>query len=217
MNPHNENSSIAELRETFFGDVPLGQWAEHGDDEPWSNFRAAAEAQARGDEDGVQSALEQVISTEGLESRHYLQAWSALRDLGFGPDPDDAKHVYGVVLDVPVETGMDTLAAYEDGRARYINYSGQVIIWESPEVDEEIDALIAKLIAAGRDLAEAIGPWEGPRPPVGAGNTRVSLLTPSGLHFGEGPYAALSGAPIATPTFDAATELLVALTQRAGG
>jgi hypothetical protein len=45
----------------------------------------------------------------------------------------------------------------------------------------------------------------------------VSLLTPSGLHFGEGAYEALSGAPIATPTFRAATELLVALTKRAGG
>jgi hypothetical protein len=209
--------SMSDLRETLFGDMPLDRWAAHGEDAPWSSFREATRARARGKGDDARRALEQVIATQGLESRHYLQAWSALRELGVAPPSHEAKRVYGVVLDVPVESGLDTLAAYEDKRARYFNYSGRVIIWDSPGADREIDDLIATLIAAGSDLVAAIGPWEGPRPTLGAGNTRVSLLTASGLHFGEGAYEALSGAPIATPTFQAANALLVALTERAGG
>jgi hypothetical protein len=208
---------MSDLRETLFGDVPLDRWAAHGDGAPWSSFREATHARANGNDDSARRALEQVIAMQGLESRHYLQAWSALRELGVAPPAHEAKHVFGVVLDVPVESGLDTLAAYEDERARYFNYSGRAIIWEIPGADREIDGLIATLIAAGSELAAAIGPWEGPRPALGAGNTRVSLLTPGGLHFGEGDYEALSGAPIATPTFQAAIALMVALTKRAGG
>jgi hypothetical protein len=129
--------AISDLREALFGDVSLETWAQHGTDVPWSHFRDAAHARARGDDDVARAALRRVVEMRGLESRQYLQAWHALRELGDAPSPSEAKHVYGVVLDVPVETGVDTLAAYEDRRARYFNYSGKAIIWESPSADPE--------------------------------------------------------------------------------
>jgi hypothetical protein len=208
-------SAMGDLRELLFGDVALEDWAGRGEGIPWESFRIAADAVVRGDRDAAAQALFAVTSASGLESRQYVQAWNALRELGIGPSPDEAKHVYGVILDVPVESGLDTLAAYEDGRARYVHYSGRAIIWESPGMDEEIDGRIRVLVDAGQSIAAAIGPWQGARPPVGAGNTRVSVLTPSGLHFGEGPYEALSGDELAAPTFLAATALLVALTENA--
>jgi hypothetical protein len=45
----------------------------------------------------------------------------------------------------------------------------------------------------------------------------VSLLTPSGLHFGQGPLGALSTDPMAAPIFEAGTALMLALVERAGG
>src|SRR4051794_629643 len=112
------------LREVLFGDVPLGDWAAASAEEPWASFRAAAEALARSDPAGARGALESVLAQTGLESRHYLQAWSGLRAIGIAPPDAEAKRVYGVVLDVPVSGGLDTLAAYEDRSARYLNHAG---------------------------------------------------------------------------------------------
>ena len=61
----------------------------------------------------------------------------------------------------------------------------------------------------------AIGPWEGDRPPLARGQARLSLLTPSGLHYGQAPFGALSRDALAAPAFGAATALMLALTKRA--
>jgi hypothetical protein len=202
------------FRELLFGDVPLATWAASGEDDPWARFRVAAEALQRGDRRQAQDALESIAKTPKLETRHYVEAWMGLRSLGAVPPPGEAKHVHGVVLDMPLDKGLDTLAAYEDGSARYINFSGAVIVWDSAGTDREIDDRVGKVLVAGRALAAMIGPWEGARPPLRSGNARISLLTPSGLHFGEGPFDAMSRDPMAAPLFIAGTALMQALTSR---
>lgn len=197
------------LRETFFGDVPLAEWASASDDEPWASFKNAASQLEQEDHSGAIGTLQSIAQRSNLESRHYLQAWSGLRELGESPPPGQAKHVYGVVVDVPVEDGLDTLAAYEDGTARYINFRGAVIIWEAP--DARLKNPIEKLLSAGTTLAKLIGPWEGPRPPMASGMARISLLTPSGLHFGQAPFEALMQDGMANPLLSAATELMQGL------
>lgn len=197
------------FRETLFGDVPLSTWAEASAGEPWTSFSTASNFLGQGDRAGAISTLRTIVDQPGLESRHYLQAWCGLRELGVQPPADRAKHVYGVVVDVPVNTGLDTLAAYEDRHARYLNFSGAAILWEAP--DTRMDGHIEELLSAGRKLAELIGPWEGSRPAVPPGQARISLLTSSGLHFGQAPLAALTEDPMAAPLFDAATRLMQAL------
>lgn len=205
----------ADMRELLFGDVPVAAWAASGAGEPWAYFRNAAEELARGDRRSAEDDLMAVVTMPGLESRHYAQAWNVLRELGVVPRADEAQRVYGVVLDVPMEGGRDTLAAYEDGSARYLNYSGRAIVWDAPGRDIEVDARIGALLQSGRALATMIGPWVGARPPLGAGNARISLLTPSGLHFGEGPFGALTQDPMAGPVFRAGAALMRALIERA--
>lgn len=61
---------------------------------------------------------------------------------------DPAIGTHGVVLDVPVDGALDTLAAYADGTARYINHSGKAIIWESPDTSHPIRDLVKRLLAA---------------------------------------------------------------------
>ena len=208
---------IQNLRETFFGDLPLAIWASSRGGAPWDSFGQAATRLDQADKAGAIDLLQSIVQRSGLESRHYLQAWSSLRALGVPPPAGDAKHVYGVVVDVPVESGLDTLAAYEDGTARYINFSGAVIIWGVP--DAAMKSRIDKLLAAGNTLASLIGPWEGIRPALPPGQARISLLTPTGLHFGQAPIETLTYDAMAMPVIAAATELMQALiqTSRASG
>jgi hypothetical protein len=204
----NQNSG---LRETFFGDAPLSTWAANKSSEPWTAFSTAASCLEQGDRDGAVQTLQSIIQRTGLESRHYLEAWNALRQAGLSPSPDQAKHVYGVVVDVPMKSGFDTLAAYEDRSARYVNFSGAAIMWDAP--DSRMDHHVRKLLAAGQELAQRIGPWHDLRPPLTPRQARISLLTPSGLHFGQAPFEALAKDAMAGPVIAAATGLMHALIQ----
>jgi len=113
-----------------------------------------------------------------------------------------------------LDRGADVLAAYEDRTARYLNFSGASVIWEQP--DTSMDGLIEELLRAGREVVARTKPWEGERPgPPSPGQARINLLTPSGLHFGQGALAALAGDALAGPVIAAATALMQALTRRA--
>lgn len=203
----------ASLRETFFGDLPLSTWAGDKSAEPWRTFATAASCLDGGDRAGAIQALQSIVGSTALESRHYLEAWNALRQVGVPPRPDEAKHVYGVVVDVPMQSSFDTLAAYEDRKARYINFSGGAIIWDAP--DSRMDSHVRSLLTAGQDLAKLIGPWEGERPPLVTGQARISLLTPSGLHFGQADFDTLAQDAMGAPVIAAATQLMQALIELA--
>lgn len=202
----------ADLRALLYGDAPLGTWASDGQGNRAAFAKAAARLQ-QGDRSGTIAALRRVLTASGLESRHYLQAWHELRRLGVAPPHDDAKHLYGVVVDVPVDQGLDTVAAYEDLTARYFNFSGAAIVWDARAPD--IDARIQVVLAAARSVLNDIGPWEGDRPALPEGQARISFLTPSGLHFGQAPLDVLLSAPGAAPILRAAMELMQALIARA--
>jgi hypothetical protein len=112
-----------------------------------------------------------------------------------------------------MRSGFDTLAAYEDRSARYINFSGAAIIWEAP--DSRMDGLIRDLLGAGEALAELLEPREGSRPPLVSQQGRISLLTPSGLLLGEASFEALAGDSIAGPIISAAAALMQSLMRAA--
>jgi hypothetical protein len=209
-----------EIRELLFGDVPLAEWRsrDQGGDslEPWSGFVAVRLALEKGDPTSAIDILQEQLSRPNLESRQHLQIWHFLRQLGVQPKDVEANRVHGVVLEVHLPGGLDTLAAYADRSARYINHGGRLIVWETR--DEAIDRVIDKVIQVGQLVAEAIGPWEEARPPAPAkGDARLSMLTPSGLHFGEGPFDALSQDPMGGPMIAAGAELMQALIARADG
>ncbi|HEV8196337.1 MAG TPA: hypothetical protein VGP87_06830 [Gemmatimonadales bacterium] len=199
-------SSLESLREVLFGDLPIRRWAGSGTAEPWVSFRHAADLIEAGDVATARQQLYSIIGLPHLESRHYLEAWAALRELGEQPRPSVAKHLYGVVLDVPMDHGPDSLAAYADYGCRYLNYSGRATIWEHP--NDSLDEPIDRLLAAGRTLVDNIGPWQGSRPPLPAGLARISLLCPAGLHFGQAPFRTLQADPMAAPVLAAGTALL---------
>lgn len=151
-------------------------------------------------------------STPGLEPRHYLQAWHALRALGHAPPAELAKQLLGVVLEVSLPNGLDVLAVYHDHTARYLNAGGSGTIWEHPNAS--LDPLIDRLLSAGGEIVRRIGVWTGDRPgPPPTGHARITLLTPSGPHFGEGPLTALQGDALAGPVLATGVAIVKRLTQ----
>lgn len=207
-----KESSPVPVRETLFGDRPLDRWPEGAADSfPWSAFAAARADVAQGRLASAIRHWREVLDRAGLESRHYLQAWHFLRQHGQHPPQEATRHVLGVVVEVGMPQGLDILAAYADRSARYYNFSGAGAVWERP--NDSLDAAIDRLLAVGAEVAARIGPWEEARPPApGAGQVRLSFLTPSGLHFGQGPMERFQRDPLAGPVLQAAMPLLQALT-----
>lgn len=74
--------------------------------------------------------LRSVLQIPNLETRIQLWVWSGLRELGEKPGPKAGFEVLGVVLEMPSGGAYDTLAAYVDGSARYLNFSGGAIFSE---------------------------------------------------------------------------------------
>jgi len=76
-----------------------------------------------------------------------------------------------------------------------VTNSGAGVVWEHP--DSSLDAAIDQLLEASGQVVAQVGPWEQARPaPPSRDHARLSFLTPSGLHFGQGPMAALTRDPL---------------------
>ncbi len=210
-------SERIEIRDTLFGDMSLAQWAgpttEGKKMPPWTSFIEAKNYLDSGNKLKASEVLQRIADTGGLESRHYVQAWHFLRQLGVNPPEAKAKELYGVVVEVTLDQGLDIVAAYADYHARYYNYSGAGVVWERP--DASLDSSIDALLNAGRTVVIQIGPWDGTRPPAPPkGQVRLSMLTPSGLHFGQGAFDVLAGDPMGGPLIAAATNLMQALIKK---
>jgi hypothetical protein len=215
--PRRPETVTIQIRETLFGDMPLDQWppnGAHSEVFPWSAFVSARSHFANGNRDVAIKNWREVITHSGLESRQYLQAWHFLRQHGQQPPLEAAKEVLGIVVEVGMPRGFDLLAAYSDHSARYYNFSGAGVIWEHP--DPSLDLSIDQLIEASRLVVAQIGPWEQPRlAPPPRDHARLSFLTPSGLHFGQGPMTAFSHDPLGGRVLDLATLLMKALIAKA--
>lgn len=155
--------------------------------------------------------LENVITDSSLETRARLLAYNKLLSIGGAPSK---KELLAVVVEVGLDEGLDTLASFRDGSARYIHYTEKIIIWETSE-DQEANDMTDQLFQDSLNIVKQIGPWGKPRkqnPPPG--NVRLSFLVSDGIYFGEGPINVLFNDPMAKPALDKATELMQFLTRR---
>lgn len=159
------------------------------------------------------AAIEAIALDARMESRVRALAFNRLRELGRPVPPGE---MLGVVIEVPLEAGLDTLAVYVDHRIHYIDHAGRLSVSENPPT-----ALAAKadeLLQASRRAMQGIGPWEGPRlPPPAIGSARMTFVASDGLYFGEGPFDLLMREPLAAPIIRAAGELLEQVVNAAVG
>jgi hypothetical protein len=155
--------------------------------------------------------LEKVQNDPKLETRQHILA-AGLRHKKAAHEPVE---LYGVVIEVGLKEGLDVLASFKDGSARYINHSGKLIVWEKD--DDEIGKITKDLFDAGASAIQKIGPWDKKRLPAPiTDNLRLTFLTSNGIYFGEGPINLISSDAIGGPVVQMGTDLMVCLIKRAG-
>ena len=137
------------------------------------------------------------------ESRVRLLAWQWLRAAG---QPVASHDLLGVVVEVPLEGGLDVLAAYADGTVRYIHHTGRVAVFEgAPDSVAEQGKL---LVHAAIPLAAARGLCKNRAKPPAFGGLRLSLLAADGLHVRDGTFGDISRDQVASPVLKQAQRLL---------
>jgi len=136
------------------------------------------------------------------ESRVRLLAARWLRAHGHSVAPSE---LLGVVVEVPLEQSLDTLAAYVDGRVRYINHTGRLAVFEGapPEVAQQARVLVASAIGACAKAA-ARKPASVPR----EGQVRFTFLTHDGNKVTEGYFSDITRDALAAPVLQEAQKLL---------
>lgn len=150
------------------------------------------------------TTLHNVANDEANEGRVRAVAFNQLRTLG---ETVPHKRLLGVIVEVPLQKGLDVLAAFSEGGVRYLNQSGKVVFFEGQ--GNPVEGLAKELVAVSQPIVNKIGPWDKKRlPPPKAGNVRITFLVSDGLYFGEGPFAVLQQDAMAGPVLSKATQLL---------
>lgn len=163
-----------------------------------------------GNLEAAKKSLRQLLDNPIAEIRHKLWTWKALRQLGETPPPSIADDVHGVVFEIPVDGWVDTLAAYSDGRVRYLNGKlgvNGLIMFEDTE-HPHIKPLVMRVI----DLAKSL---VGKTPVIDQHNEesptiepRVSVLTHKGLYIFDRSH---SNRGVIEPVLSTGTQLFLAL------
>ena len=150
------------------------------------------------------SALETLAADAGQEGRIRYLAYQRLRAAG---KTVPAKVLLGVIVEVPLSQGLDTLAAFSEGGVRYINKTGKMGVFENVP---SLQPLVKNLFKASQAVVDRIGPADQPRlPPPKSDNIRITFLVSDGLYFGEGSMARMQRDGLAGPVVDTATKLLL--------
>jgi hypothetical protein len=124
------------------------------------------------------------------------------------------KELLAVIVEVGLDNGLDVLASFNNGTARYISQTGKMIAWETA-TDEKANELTKALFTNSQAIVNQIGPWDKPRKVHPAkGIARISFLVSDGLYFGEGPMNVLFNDPMASAALNSATQLMQYLTER---
>lgn len=150
------------------------------------------------------AAVRALADDQTAEGRVRALAYNWLRANGHAVP---ARQLLGTIVEVPLDGGLDVLAAYTDGGVRYINQTGKLSVFEGPV--PQLQPAVTRLIDASRAVVARIGPWGKERlPPPPMGNIRLTFLVSDGLYFGEGLMARFQRDPMAGPVIQHAGELL---------
>jgi hypothetical protein len=153
----------------------------------------------------AEADLRNIAGDTSVDPRERLIAYNRLRAAGLTIDKIE---LLGVVVEVHLEDGLDVLASFSNGAARYINYTGKSIVWETTADAHAID-ITNELFEHSFKIINRIGPWDKPREPQPeSGNTRITFLVSDGLYFGEAETDILFNDPMAGPALKSATNLM---------
>jgi hypothetical protein len=156
-------------------------------------------------------ALESIANDQGMESRVRMLAFNRLRAMNVEVP---SRQLLGVILEVPLGRGLDTLAVFADGRMRYINQDEKFGVFE--DAPPAIAQKAQMVLRASQAVVDRIGPATEPRraPPTGD-LTRMTFLVSDGLYFGEAATDDMYADTLGGPVMGNAAELLNLLVNHA--
>ena len=146
-----------------------------GNKSVWTDFVGATQLASQRKTDGAIAAFKAIADNKENEPRVRLWAWNGLRELGVHPPHAE---VLGLILEVPQQGSTEFLAIYADNSARYINYTGMVVVWQ--EQQQKMDSLIRVSLADARQIVDKLALTKG-RVNSRTGSIRFSFLTTDGL------------------------------------
>jgi hypothetical protein len=153
--------------------------------------------------------LEQIAADPAVESRVRVLAFNRLRAMKLPVPP---KHLLGTIIEFPQANGLDTLAAFVDGRVRYINQTGKPGVFEA--APPKVVAKANELMRVSQLAVDLHGPSDEPRrPPPTSDLIRLSFLVSDGLYVGEASYESFMDDPAGEPVLTAGGDLLVQLVE----
>ncbi len=121
--------------------------------------------------------LQKIVADSNSDPRVKVLAYNRLLAGGHKPEK---KELLAVIVEVGLDGGLDVLASFSDGTARYINQTGKILIWET--TDKASKDLTEKLFSASRQVVSQIGPWDKPRRPYPTkGTVRLTFLVSDGF------------------------------------
>jgi hypothetical protein len=189
--PAASSTTFGDINVLFFADQSLEEIAQKVEttskapaDDPWSLFASALAESRKGRVEEAKRDLKRVLTIPDGESRIRLWAWKALREFGERPPANVVDEVHGVVCELHNEAGVGTIAAYSDGRARWLGGQGKVTVWEAPGSNAEVSALISNLLKSAEPLVKttlASDRHKSSEPELNY--FRVSILTYGGIHI----------------------------------
>ena len=197
-----KNEAVNKIYELLFCDnIDLYRLESKSHDHPWDIL-----LNGTADID----KLKIISNDKTLESRQRILACNLL--LVAGSTSND-KELLGVIVEVALPGGLDVLAVYNDGTARYINQSESLLVWETKT--EVSNNLIGKLFFESEKTIAQIGPWNEARKPFPRnGMVRLTFLVSDGLYFGEGLFEILQADHLGGPIINSATAIMAYLIQR---
>ena len=155
--------------------------------------------------------LQKIIEDPSADPRIKVLAYHRQRASGH---QSNKKELLAVIVEVGLDEGLDVLASFDDGTARYINKTGKILVWETT-TDKRANELTRDLFSKSQQIVNQIGPWDKPRKPHPTrGNTRITFLVSDELYFGEAPTSVLFSDQLASPALTAATQLMQYVTEK---
>jgi hypothetical protein len=191
------NPAANDFYNLLFCDDPAGYAAKPG--------QTPAAWQATLASDDV-AALRSLASDAAQEGHIRYLAFSRLRAIGQTVMP---KILLGVIVEVALDGGLDTLAAFQEGDVRYINHSGKLVVIDGVA---SLTPRVRKLFATTQPLVDQLGPAdEARRAPPKTGEVRLTFLVSDGPYFGQAPADVMQVDAAAGPVMLSATELMLAV------
>lgn len=148
--------------------------------------------------------LQKIIDDTNSDPRLKVLAYKKQFALGYKPIK---KELLAVIVEIGLDNGLEVLASFNDGSARYINQTEKILVWEA--TDEKSKIMTRDLFLKSQNIINQIGAWDKPRRPAPTkGNARITFLVSDELYFGEGTIDVLFNDSLARPALMSAAELM---------